>query len=49
MVTPDNVVDVSAISVGEENPALVDFCHFTTLPVFPLRVRSAGKVPEQIV
>ena len=49
IVAPDKVFDVTAMSVGIVNPASVDFCHFTTLPVLPLRVRSAGEVPEQIV
>ena len=49
IVAPDKVVDVPEISVGEENPISDAFCHFTTFPVFPLSIRSAGVVPEQIV
>ena len=48
-MAPDNVVDVPVIGIGEENPTLIAFSHLTTLPVLPLRVRSAGDVPEQIV
>ena len=49
MVAPDNVAVVPAIGVGIVNPASVDFSQRTTDPVFPLKVRSAGDVPEHIV
>ncbi|MNY16944.1 hypothetical protein D3C86_1502380 [compost metagenome] len=44
-----SVVVVTAISVGLVNAALLAFCHLTTLPVLPVRVRLAGLVPLQIV
>ncbi|MNR58222.1 hypothetical protein D3C85_1791630 [compost metagenome] len=37
------------MSVGVVKAESLDFCHFTTLPVFPANVKSAGEVPEQIV
>ena len=46
---PDSVVVVDVIVVAEVNAASVDFSHLTTLPVLPLKVRSAGVVPEHIV
>ena len=44
IVEPASVVDVDKISIGDVKTWSVDFCHFTTLPVFPLNVRSAGEV-----
>ncbi len=36
--------------IPEANVGDADFCHFTTLPVLPVKVRSAvGPVPVQIV
>ena len=49
MVVPVKVVAVTAISVGALKFTSFDFCHLTTLPVFPAKVKSAGEVPEQIV
>jgi hypothetical protein len=49
MVAPVNVVDADAISTGVVNTASDAFCHFTTLPVFPLNVRPDGCVPLHIV
>src|SRR6185436_4187583 len=46
---PVSVVVVLAMSVGNVNAASLDFCHFTTLPVCALKVRSAGLLPLQIV
>ena len=49
IVAPLKVVLVPAISVGDVKAASLDFCHLVTLPVFPLRVRSDGWLPVQIV
>ena len=49
MVAPDNVVVVPEIVVGVGKAASVDFSQRTTDPVFPLKIRSAGELPEQIV
>ena len=49
MVALDNVVVVPAIVVGEAKATSVAFSQRTTDPVFPLKVRSDGEVPEQIV
>jgi hypothetical protein len=49
MVALDNVVVVPAMMVRAVKAAFVDFSQRTTDPVFPLKVRSAGDVPEQIV
>ena len=49
IVADVSVVVASAISTGEVKPASLDFCHFTTDPVSPLKVRSAGELREQIV
>ena len=49
MVVPNNVVEVPAMSTGVVNPASADFCQCNTVPVLPLRVRSAGVLPEQSV
>ena len=50
MAAPDSVVVVLEISVTlEEKSATVDFCHFVTLPVSPLRLRPAGVLPLHMV
>ena len=49
MVAPLKVVDVPLIVIGEANPMVVDFSHLTTLPTLPLKLRSAGEVPVQMV
>jgi len=49
IVAPVRVVDVLAIVVGVVKATSDDFSHLTTAPVCPLRVRSAGVAPEQIV
>ena len=49
MVAEGKVVVVIAIVVAPVNPELADFSHLMTEPVWPLRVRSAGADPEQIV
>ena len=49
MLAPVNVVEVTAMSIGTVNASSDDFCHFTTVPILPLKVRFAGEVPEQIV
>jgi len=38
-----------AIVTGAVNNKSLDFSHFKTLPVFPVKARFAGFVPEQIV
>ena len=48
IVVHNKVVVVAAISVGVVNPTSLDFCHFNTAPVLPIKVRSAGEVPKQI-
>src|SRR5207244_3282304 len=40
---------VLAMSVGAVNNASAAFCHLITLPVWPLKTRSAGLCPLQIV
>lgn len=43
-----SVVLVDAMSVGEEKAISADFCHLTTLPTLPLRLKLAGAVPMQM-
>jgi hypothetical protein len=41
---------VSAVrSIGVVKTKSDDFCHFTIMPVLPVKLISADKVPEQIV
>jgi hypothetical protein len=49
MVEPSRVVEVMAIVIGVVKPESDAFSQRITDPVFPLRVRSAGVPPEQIV
>src|SRR5262249_7335754 len=49
IVPPLKVRLVLAISIGAVNSASLAFCHFTTVPVSPLKTRSAGLCPLQIV
>ena len=50
MAAPVKVAVVLAMFVTpEEKSEVVDLSHLTTEPVCPLRVRSAGAVPAQIV
>jgi hypothetical protein len=49
MAAPVNVAVEFIISVGVVNAASDDFCHFVMVPVFPVKVKVAGVVPEQIV
>ncbi len=49
MVVPNKVVDVPVIVVGVVNAASPAFSQRTTLPVFPLKVKLDGVLPEHIV
>ena len=49
IIAPVNVVDVPVMSVGVVKDRSVDCCQCDTLPMFPLKVRLAGEVPEHIV
>ena len=47
---PGKLVLVLLMSLTpEEKFADVDFCHFTTAPTFPLKVKPEGWLPLQIV
>ena len=50
MVALGKVVAVETMSAKPAvKPTSVALCHFTTVPVCPLKVKAAGEVPEQIV
>ncbi len=49
MVAPVNVADVLAISIGEVNAGLDDFCHVATVLVFVIKFRLCGDVTLHIV
>ena len=49
IVAPLKVVEATAIFMGEVKARVVDFSHLTTLPTIPVRVKSAGALPLQMV